>query len=636
MRLDQAQEENVELRRSRLSESKLRLLEARMRGVAATAQEDLVVPRAPGARVPLSPEQRRLWLHASQHPEIPVYNEPFTIYRFGSFDLGILSAALGEVVRRHEAWRTSFSPEGEQIVHPSISLNPGLTDLSRLPEAEREAEALRLATQDAQAPIRLDQVPLFRIRVVRLKEDEHRLYLTFHHIIFDGISISRTFVPELTAIYAALEQGQVCPLPAPRLQYGDYALWREQHVESPLVQRHLAWWKMQLSGELPVLRLPEDRPRPAVTSHRGSMECFEIPPALLEQLRRLSRTQGATLYMSLLAAWQVLLFRYSGQNDLIVGSAADGRRCPELERVIGYFIDTFAVRTRPLARISFAEYLAQTREAVLGSLAAADVPFDHVVREINPPRDPGLHPIFQAFFSMRPRMSAPTEGWKLSQTEVTVGATKFDLYLELGESPGRMEARFFYNTDIWQPDTIRRMAAHFCVLLGSICRNPDEELGNLEVLTAEETAEMLGPGGWNDTAMAIPPLTLSGLVEEQSRRTPDSMAAGCGQERWTYRELDARAELLAQELRAAGVKRDSIVAVGLERSLDLLAGLLAVLKTGAAYLPLDVEMPRERILLCLQDAKPSAVLTQSSLLEHVSFAPALAVLVDGKLVDGAG
>ncbi len=410
MQLDQAREENVEVRRSRLSESKLRLLEARMRGAVATAQEDRVLPRDPGARVPLSPEQRRLWLHASQHPDVPVYNEPFTISRFGSFHIGILAAALGEVVRRHEALRTSFSPEGEQIVHPPIPLNPNLTDLSRLPEAEREAEALRLATQDAQEPIRLDQAPLFRARVIRLKEDEHRLYLTFHHIIFDGISITRTFVPELTAIYAALEQGQMCPLTVPRLQYGDYALWRQRHVESPQVERHLAWWKTQFSGELPVLRLPEDRPRPAVTSHRGSMECFEIPPALLEQLRRLSRAQGATLYMSLLAAYQVLLFRYSGQNDLIVGSAADGRRCPELEGVIGYFIDTFAVRTRPLARISFAEYLAQTREAVLGGLAAANVPFDRVVREINPSRDPGLHPIFQAFFSMRPGMSVPGRG----------------------------------------------------------------------------------------------------------------------------------------------------------------------------------------------------------------------------------
>ncbi len=629
MQTDHDQEERVEVRKERLSESKRRLLEQRMRGIGSATEEDRVLPRSPGASVPLSAEQRRVWLHASQQPEAPIYNEPFTIHKRGNFDVATLEAALGEVLRRHEAWRTSFSAQGEQIVHPSVPLVLPLVDLSELPEAEREVEALRIATEDARTPIPLDSVPLFRTRLVRMKADEHRLYLTFHHIIFDGVSISRIFVPELTTVYEAMEHGKPIPLAPPQLHYGDYAIWRERHVESPAVKQHLAWWTEQLAGELPVLRLPEDRPRPAVASHRGSMECFDIPPELLQNLRQLSRERGATLYMSLLAAYKVLLFRYSGQNDLIVGSATDARRRPELEGVMGYFLDTFVVRTRPLAETPFSQYLSQTREMVLGGLAAADVPFDRVVREVNPRRDPSQHPIFQAFFSIRPPMPSPAPGWDLSQTDVTVGTTKFDLYLELGEWTDRMEARFFYNTEIWNADTIRRMAGHWRVLLESICRNPDEKLGDLAFLTPEETAALVAPGGWNDTARPFPQTTLSSLIEEQVRRTPRAIAASFGNERWTYQQLSSRAGLFAAELKSAGVKPGSIVAVGLERSLDLLAGLIAVLKAGAAYLPLDVQMPRERILLCLADAKASAILTQRSLAQHVASGETPIVLADG-------
>ncbi len=629
MRIDHDQDEKVEVRKERLSESKRRLLEQRIRGVGSAAEEDRVLPRAPGASVPLSAEQRRVWLHASQQPEVPIYNEPFTIHRRGSFDVATLEAALSEVLRRHEAWRTSFSAEGEQIVHPAVRLVLPVIDLSELPEAEREAEALRIATEDARTPIALDTVPLFRTRLVRMKSDEHRLYLTFHHIIFDGVSISRIFVPELTVAYEALEQGKPIPLSPPQLHYADYAIWRERHVESSTVKQHLAWWTEQLAGELPILHLPEDRPRPAVASHRGSMECFDIPQELLQNLRKLSRERGATLYMSLLAAYKALLFRYSGQNDLIVGSATDARRRPELEGVMGYFLDTFVVRTRPLAETPFSEYLSQTREMVLGGLAAADVPFDRVVREVNPRRDPSQHPIFQAFFSIRPPMPSPAPGWDLSQTDVTVGTTKFDLYLELGEWTDRMEARFFYNTEIWNADTIRRMAGHWRVLLESICRNPNEKLGDLAMLTPEEAASLMAPGGWNDTARTFPQTTLSSLLEEQVRRTPRAIAASFGNERWTYQQLNSRAVLFAAELQAAGVKPGSIVAVGLERSLDLLAGLIGVLKTGAAYLPLDVQMPRERILLCLADAKVSAILTQRSMAQHVASGEIPMVLADG-------
>jgi amino acid adenylation domain-containing protein len=618
----------TEGRKEGLSEAKRRLLQRRMRGTPNGNESKHIRPRAEDATVPLSAEQRRVWLHASQQPDLPIYNEPFTIHRYGSFDLGILEASLNEVLRRHEAWRTSFSPQGAEVIHHTVRVTLPFVDLSGLQPAEREAEALRIATEDAQQPIPLHVVPLFRARVVRMQADEHRLYLTVHHIIFDAISISRILLPELTAIYASLEQGRPSPLSAPVLQYGDYAIWREGHVDSPVVQQHLAYWLEHLSGELPVLRLPQDRPVPAITSHRGSMECFEIPTGLLENLRQLSQVQGVTLYMTLLAAFKALLFRYGGQNDIVVGSATDARRRPELESVMGYFVDTFAIRTRPTAGMRFSDYLTQTRDSVLGGLAAADVPFDRVVLEVNPKRDTSHHPIFQAFFSVRPPMPPFSEGWDLTQMDVTVGASKFVLHLELCERSDRVEARFLYNTDIWDATTIKRMAAHWLVLLQSVGQNPESTLGAVALLTPEETAAVLGVGGWNDTARVFPQATLNSLFHDQVRRTPHAVAAVFGKERWTYEELNSRANVLASLLRDAGVTRGSIVAIALDRSLDLLAGLLAVLKTGAAYLPVDIQMPRERIVLCFEDAKPLAILTQRSLLQRFASAASAMVLVD--------
>jgi len=626
METNQGQEVRLEMLKEGLSGGRLQRY---ARAKALQREKERIRPRPAGTPVPLSAEQRGIWLHASNQPDLPIYNEPFTIHRHGSFDLGILEASMNEVVRRHEAWRTSFSPGGEQIIHDSVRVTLPFFDLSGLPPAEREAEALRIATEDARKPISLDAVPLFRALVARMQADEHRLYLTFHHIIFDAISIHRIFMPELSAIYASLDHGRSSPLPPPALQYGDYAVWRERDAESPVVERQLADWHDQLSGELPVLRLPQDRPRPAITSHRGSMERFQIPDELVENLRRLSQAQGVTFYMTLLAAFKVLLFRYSGQNDLVVGTATDARRRPELECVMGYFIGTFAIRTRPVAELRFSEYLAQTRDAVLRGLAVSDVPFDRVVQEVNPKRNTSHHPIFQAFFSVPPPMPPFSEGWCLTEKDVTAGTSKFDLYLELSQRPDRTEARFFYSTDIWDASTIRRMAAHWLVLLQSICRNPETALGTLSILTPEEAAALDGSGGWNDTSRAFPQNTLNALIEDQVRRTPHSIAAAFGNERWTYEELNSRADAIASLLRAVGVTRGSIVAIVLDRSLDLLAGLIAVLKTGAAYLPLDTHMPSERLTLCLADAKPSAILTQRSLAEQVASSVSAVVLVLG-------
>jgi amino acid adenylation domain-containing protein len=622
----------VRVNNQKLSPAKYRLLQRQMSGTAGQDPES-VHPRPPGTAVPLSPAQRRIWLHAAQQPELPLYNESITIHRHGSFDLGALEASVNEILRRHEIWRTSFTPDGETVIHDAVHVTLPFVDLSGLSPTEQEAAALRLAGEDAKNPLAVDRAPLFRARVVRMKTNEHRLYLTLHHLIFDGVSISRIFLPELAAIYASSEQGKRSPLQLPKLQYGDYALWRERRANSLAVKQHLAYWFRQLSGPLPVLHIPVDRPGPAIASHRGSAERFRVPADLLKKLGVLCRAQGVTLYMALLAAFKVLLFRYGGQNDLIVGSVGDGRRRPEFETLMGCFLDTFAVRTQPAAELPFSKYLAQTREAVLGAIVAADVPFDRIVQEINPPRDARHHPVFQAFFNIRPQVQPLLKGWNLTTMDVTPSTTKFALNLELCEWSDYLEARFLYSTENWEAKTIRRMAAHWLVLLRSVCLNPETKIGDLAILAPEESACLSGAGGWNDTNRDFPQKPLQCLIEDQVCRTPHAVAASFAGERWTYGQLNLRAEVLAGQLRTAGVTRGSTVAIALDRSLDMLAGLFAVLKTGAAYLPLNIHLPPEQIALQLADAKPAALLTQYSISQRITGITAQsvpAVFVDGE------
>jgi amino acid adenylation domain-containing protein len=617
-------------RLQQLSNAKRLLVGRRLRGNPPELEtEDRIRPRAPGAFVPISAEQYRIWLHSEANADCPLYNEAITIHRRGSFDLAVLEAAFAEILRRHEAWRTSFTTicnERTQVVHADLRVSLPLTDLSALPTGEREAEALRLAAQDAAKPLPLDTAALFRGRVIRMAEDEHRIYLTLHHIIFDGVSIYRIFMPELAVLYAAYAAGEPSPLPEPLLQYGDYAIWRRAHVASPGVASHLEYWKGHLAGKPPVLNLPADRPRPTRASHRGAMECFSLSLEMVQSLRALSQAHGVTLYMTLLAAFKVLLFRYSGQEDLIVGGAADARRRPELENVMGYFLDTVPLRTRPSASTRFSDFLLEVRDSVLGALSAADVPFDQIVGAVQPQRNSNHHPVFQAYFSIEPPAPPLADGWDLTQMDVTVGSSKFDLYLELDERREAMAARFIYNTDIFDAATIRRMIGHWTVILNALPAIPNCTLGALPLLTPFEIEQLNGQGGWNDTARTFPHVALHELIEAQARQTPEAEAAIFEGISWTYRELMNRVEILSGGLRKAGIAKGSLVAVLLHRSLDLLAGILAVLKAGAAYLPLDPKAPRAQLAVCIENAKPAAILTERSVEQFPeSTAPALIV-----------
>jgi amino acid adenylation domain-containing protein len=603
------------------------LLEQRLRGNdAADNAIARIRPRNPGEFVPISVDQQRIWLHAQTNPAIPLYNEALTIHRKGDFDLAVFHRAFNEILRRHEAWRSSFgyvNGKLAQIVHPDLNIKFPLTDLTKLPLREGEEAALQIAAGEAQIPIPFEKAPLFRGHIVRMAEDEHRIYLTLHHIIFDGVSIYRIFMPELMEIYAAYSAGRNHSLPEPVRQYGDYTLWRREQVSSTAAARHIEYWKEQLSGELPVLNLPFDRPRRRRPTGCGAMECFQIPNELTDRLRVLAQRHGVTLYMILLAAFKTLLFRLSGQQDLIVGGAADARALPELEGTMGYMLDTIPIRTHPSADMRFDRFVLEIRDTVLGALAAAEVPFDQIVKAIAQSRS-SHSSIFQAFFSIEPPSPTFIDGWDLTQMDVTTGAAKFDLYLELDQRPEAMAARFLYNTDIFDSTTVQRMAGHWRVILEALPSQFDCPLGSLPLLTAAEVEQRIGPAGWNDTNRPYPQEALHALIEATSKLVPGATALMAGDESWTYHELMTRAEELSAGLRAAGVKRRDLVAVHLQRSADMVAGLLAILKAGAAYLPLEPEAPPARIALLIENAKPDFVLVDRS-------APDLALSSDSLL-----
>jgi amino acid adenylation domain-containing protein len=610
-----------------LSAGKRLLLEKLLRGEGPRRAKG-VNRRPDGADAPLTPEQTHVWLHGAMAPDLPLYNEPITVHRRGPFDHEAFEAAFNELLRRHEMWRSVVvQVDGEPVLRalPELHVRLPLVDLTGLPAAERWAEAVRQASADARVPVDPAAAPLMWPRLVKLAEDDHRLFLTLHHLIFDGVTLNRVLLPELSAIYEAYAQARPHGLPEPELQFADYAAWRAEQGESPRTAEHLEYWRRRLADP-PLLELAGDRPRPPAPSHRGGMEVFELSPALTEALRNLSRREGATLYAVLLAGFKALLHRYTGQDDLVVGSVTDTRSRPELQALAGYFLNTVALRTRPGPELSFRAYLGQVRETAFGAMTAAEVPFDRVVRELAPDRDPGRHPLFQAMFSMQPQ--APTiPGWDLTQMDVGTDSAKFDLFLEVEERPDTVAGRFVYSADLFEAPTIRRMIGALTVLLEAVATDPARRLGDLPLMRPEEQRLVLET--WGSNPHFFPTSTIHGWFEAQARVTPEAPALEFEDgETWTYRRLDARADRLAARLQRVGVGPGQLVAVCLERSLDMVAALLAVLKTGAAYLPLDPAFPPQRLAMLIEDAGACSALTQKSLAGKLPGRDLTLVLVD--------
>lgn len=621
-----------------LSASKRALLEKMMRGGGVAASKPQPIEkRAPDAEIPLSADQRQVWLHAIMAPDMPLYNESITIHRFGSFDRSAMERSVNEILRRHEAWRTAFVEEQGVLVqrvceHRDIDLP--FNDVSHLPEADRDAAALAIGQEDARRAIDLSDAPLFRARIVKLADDNHRLYFTLHHIIFDGVAIYRVIVPELAKLYDAFARGAPSPLPMPALQYGDYAIWQQEHLKSAPIQKQIDYWRKTLADAPPKLELVGDRTKPARPTHAGSMEVFEIPNDLIENLKQVGRRHGVTLYMTLLAAYHAQLHLYSGEEDIIVGGVTDLRRRPELENVVGYFLNTISLRAKPRGETRFSDFLIEVRDSVLGALAASEAPFDEVVRALDVKRQPGTHPLFNCLFSIEPPVDPFPDGWDLTQMDVVVGGAKFDLYLELDERQNEgMHGRFLYSTELFDPSTVRRMIGHYMTILEGVVADATLPLKDLPLLGADERQKLLVD--WNATEVAASPALLPGTFRGQVAARPDAVAIRFGDQRASYAALDTRADAIASGLHEAGIKQGDLVGICLDRSPDMVAALLAVHRIGAAYLPLDPDFPAARLDYIARDARAKALLSEKKLGHVLPDCPLPRLLIDDMTAVGA-
>ncbi|MBV9124651.1 MAG: amino acid adenylation domain-containing protein, partial [Planctomycetes bacterium] len=587
--------------------------------IARRAEDSLPAP--PLQRIegegppPLSFAQQRLWFLDQLEPGHPFYNIPAALRLTGALDVTALERSLAEIVRRHEVLRTTFAVEDGrpvQAIAPELTLSLPVVDLSGLPAAECESEVRRLAWEEAQRPFDLTRGPLERVTLLRLGDREHVLLLTLHHIVADGWSIG-ICLRELAALYTAFTSGRPSPLPELPIQYADFARWQRQWLQGDILDNQLAYWKERLAG-VPALELPTDRPRPAVQTFRGATCSWMLSDKFSRRLQGLSRREGATLYMVLLAAFQALLHRYTGQDDIAVGSPIANRTRAETEGLIGFFVNTLVLRTDLSGNPSFRELLARVREAALGAFAHQDLPFERLVEELQPRRDLSRSPLFQVLFTLQntplPQLELP--GLKPSLLEVPVETAKFDLSLTLAETGQGLCASLEYNTDLFEAATIRRLLGHWQTLLEDAVADPEKRLSELPLLTEPERHQLLVE--WTDTRAAYPQdQYLPRLFEDQAERTPEAVAVAFEGERLTYAELNARANRLAHHLRTLGVGPDVLVGIGMERSVEMVVGLLAVLKAGGAYVPLDPTYPQERLAFMLQDTQARVLLTQERL-----------------------
>ena len=559
--------------------------------------------------------QQRLWFLEQLQPGSASYLIPWSLRIQGKLNAEALTQSLNEIVRRHEILRTTFSwKDGVpvQVVTSELALAVTVLDLSST--ANREQEALHLASEEARKPLDLERGPLVRAQLLRLGPEDHILLLTMHHIMFDGWS-RRILVRELAALYEAFGAGKPSPLSEPKLQYADYAVWQQKQLQGAKLEKQLSYWRQQLAGAPASLDLPTDRPRPAMQTFNGAKTPFLFSKEFNEKLQSFSRDRGVTAFMTLLAGFQILLSRYSHQDDVVVGTPIANRNRAEIEEMIGFFTNTLVLRTRFSENATFAEVLAQVKETALGAYSHQDVPFEKLVEELQPERNLGQNPLFQVMFSYQnaPRRAFELSGLKLSLMDLGEASAKFDLALFLSETPEGVGGRIEYNTDLFDAATIEHMLEHYQVLLDAAVDAPERQVSRLPLLTPGERHQVLVD--WNATQAEYPRnLCVHQWMEQQAQRTPKAIAVTMGSEQISYRALDERSNQLAHYLRGRGVGPETLVGIYLERSINLVVALLGVLKAGGAYIPLDPAYPAERIGFILEDAGAAVLLTQKDLL----------------------
>ena len=591
-----------------------RIHEARLE--ESTSKPSLIPVSQRDKPLPLSFAQQRMWFFDQLESSSSTYNIPLVIRVGGALDVEALERSLNDLVARHEILRTTYTVVDEtpvQLIASELKLSVPLTDVSDIHESERDEQVQQLIKSEAREPFSLSTGPLLRMSVLRLKEEDYVLMLTLHHVLADGWSMG-VMVRELEILYQAHLNGKTGRLPELPIQYADYAVWQREMMQGEELETQLDYWKRQLADLPDALDLPTDRPRPSKQTFRGALKTFTIDRDVFQPLQALNCEEGTTLYMLLLAAYQTLLHRYTNQSDIVVGSAIAGRNRAELEGLIGFFVNTLVMRTDLSGDPSFRKLLGRVREVALQAYAHPDVPFEQLVEVLQPVRDPSRPPLFQTMLILQNGLlrSQELSGLTFGSIQVDREASMFDLTLYFNETEEGLSATVEYNTDLFDEGTIERLAGHFEQLLTSIAANPDQSLSRLSLLTHPEAQRLLVE--WNSTTSDYPrDLCIHELFEQQAEATPDAVAVISASGRINYRDLNQRANQLAHYLRRQGVGADVPVAICLERSIEMVVGLLGILKAGGAYVPLDPAYPQERLAFMLEDSGASVLLTEQSL-----------------------
>ncbi len=604
-------------------------------GCLAATNHDLhhnfkpLVPISRSKNLPLSFAQQRLWFLDRLMPNHPFYNIPLALNLTGSIDTAALEQTFNEIVRRHEALRTKIvmqSGQPVQVIYPTLTIPLPVIDLQQLPPAEREIRAKQLTIEATQHPFNLSTEPLLRVKLLRLEQTRSILLLTLHHIVADGWSIG-VLMNEIAALYPAFVNNRPSPLPELPIQYADFAHWQRQSLQGDILAAQLGYWQQQLEG-ISILNLPTDRPRLAAQTYQGARQPLQLSKSLSLALLALGQQEGVTLFITLLAAFQVLLYRYTQQEDIAIGSPIANRNRSEIEELIGFFVNSLVLRTDLSGNPTFREVLSRVKDVALGAYAHQDLPFEKLVEELHPERNLNQNPLFQVVFALQnaPMMALELPDLTLSPLPFETETTRFDLELHLWEpttqnglwadSSEGVSGFVIYSTALFDDATIARMLEHFQILLEGIVTNPEQQIAHLPLLSKSELDCLLVK--WNDTRLDCPQDKLvHQLFENVAKQHPDAIALVSEDEQLTYEELNIRSNKLAHFLTKSGVKAEALVGLCVERSFDLVIGMLGILKAGGAYVPIDPTYPSERLNLMIQDARISMLLTHECWLERL-------------------
>ncbi|MCP4049835.1 MAG: amino acid adenylation domain-containing protein [bacterium] len=568
----------------------------------------------------LSSAQERMMIAHKIAPESSAYNICTALKMDGFLNVEALKQSLLETMQRHQSLRTVFQQENDNIIQtitPYVALIIPEVSIEHLPADKRLHEAIRLAEAEAEKPFNLFKAPLLRTLLIQLNQKEYVLVINMHHIISDGWSTG-IIIKELGAFYTQFTTGKKADIQELEIQYSSYTSWQRKWLNSTDYQNQLNYWKTVLTGELPSLNFPTDKIRKEKQTFKGKTYRHTLPLKMTEQIREICKQTGTTLFMVLIAAYKILLHRYTMEDDIIAGTPIANRNKKELEGVTGFFVNSLAIRSNFKDNPSFINFLQTIKETSLEAYSNQDVPFDKVVQAVSPDRSTANNPVFQTMFILQnapvPELNLP--GIKIRQLEIDRKASIFDLSLEIWKKSSGLECRFEYNTDLFKHTTIKCIAGHYQNLLKDIIKNPAKKISELEILSKKEKNKILYE--FNDTNATYPKdKTIHQLFEEQAAKNPNNTALVFEEQELTYKELNQQANKLARTLRSKGVKPDTIVGIMLEKSLEMIIGILGILKAGGAYLPLDAEYPFKRLEYMVKDSNTKTLLTQSDLLKNI-------------------